>query len=58
MNLYAEQFNLDRMVTDELTNKSVQSFQLQEMILQTDQINLRGEIEDEFTNISTQSLLI
>jgi hypothetical protein len=46
------------MVKDELTNKSVQSLRLREMILQTDQINLYGEIEDEFTNRSTQSLLI
>jgi hypothetical protein len=45
-------------VKDELTNKSVHSLQLREMILQTDQINFHGGIEDEFTNRSTQSLLI
>jgi hypothetical protein len=44
-----------RVEKDELTNISVQSWQLRETILQTDQINLYGEIEDESTNRSTQS---
>jgi hypothetical protein len=44
-----------RVEKDELTNSSVQSWQLQEMILQTDQFNLYEEIEDESTNRSTQS---
>jgi hypothetical protein len=54
--------------TDELTNisvhyvaekdeftTSVSSFQLREIILQTDQINLYGGIEGESTNRSTRS---
>jgi hypothetical protein len=44
-----------RVKEDELTNRSVQFWQLRETILQTDQINLYEEIEDESTNISTQS---
>jgi hypothetical protein len=44
-----------RVKKDELTNISVQSLQLREMILQTDQISLYKEMEDESTNRSTQS---
>jgi hypothetical protein len=44
-----------RVEEDEFTNRSVQSWQLRETILQTDQINLYGEIEDDSTNKSTQS---
>jgi hypothetical protein len=44
-----------RIEKDELTNKSVQTLWLREMILQIDQINLYEEIEDECTNRSTQS---
>jgi hypothetical protein len=44
-----------RVEEDELTNISVQSWQLRGTILQTDQINLYREIEDKSTNRSTQS---
>jgi len=40
MNLQTDQFSLYGVAKDELTNGSVQSLLLQEMILQTDQINL------------------
>jgi hypothetical protein len=44
-----------RVEKDELINRSVQSLQLREIILQIGQIDLYGEIEDESTNRSTQS---
>jgi hypothetical protein len=58
MNLQTYQFILDGIVKDELTDRTIHSLQLREMILQTDHINLHEEIEDGLTNKSGQSLLI
>jgi hypothetical protein len=52
MNLQIYQFILDEIVKDKLTDRTIHSLQLREMILQTDQINLYEEIKDGLTNKS------